>query len=57
MQGVLWNVNSFDQWGVELGKVLAKKIQAELTGAAQPEAHDSSTNGLIALARAAKAAY
>ena len=57
VQGVLWNVNSFDQWGVELGKVLAKKIQAELTGAAQPEAHDSSTNGLIALARAAKAAY
>jgi glucose-6-phosphate isomerase len=57
VQGVLWNVNSFDQWGVELGKVLAKKIQAELTGQAQPEAHDSSTNGLIALARAAKAAY
>ena len=57
VQGVLWNVNSFDQWGVELGKVLAKKIQAELTGTAQPEAHDSSTNGLIALARAAKAAY
>jgi len=57
VQGVLWNVNSFDQWGVELGKVLAKKIQAELTGSAHPEQHDSSTNGLIALARAAKAAY
>ena len=57
VQGVLWNVNSFDQWGVELGKVLAKKIQSELTGEAQPELHDSSTNGLIALARAAKAAY
>ncbi|WP_070289167.1 glucose-6-phosphate isomerase [Janthinobacterium sp. HH106] len=57
VQGVLWNVNSFDQWGVELGKVLAKKIQAELTGEARPDHHDSSTNGLIALAKAAKAAY
>ncbi|TFW16611.1 glucose-6-phosphate isomerase [Massilia arenosa] len=53
VQGVLWNVNSFDQWGVELGKVLAKKIEAELSGAAQPQAHDSSTNGLIARAKAA----
>ena len=57
VQGVLWDVNSFDQWGVELGKVLAKKIEAELTGAAHPERHDSSTNGLIALAKAAKSAY
>lgn len=55
VQGVLWGVNSFDQWGVELGKVLAKDIQAELTGVAMPERHDSSTNGLIALARSAKA--
>lgn len=52
-QGVLWGVNSFDQWGVELGKVMAKNIQSELTVAAQPQRHDSSTNGLIALARAA----
>lgn len=57
VQGVLWNVNSFDQWGVELGKVLAKKIQGELSGQPEPEKHDSSTNGLIALARAAKSAY
>ena len=53
VQGVLWDVNSFDQWGVELGKVLAKNIEAELTGEAQPAKHDSSTNGLIAMAKAA----
>jgi glucose-6-phosphate isomerase len=53
VQGVLWDVNSFDQWGVELGKVLAKNIEAELTGDAQPQRHDSSTNGLIAMAKAA----
>jgi glucose-6-phosphate isomerase len=52
VQGVVWGVNSFDQWGVELGKVLAKSILAELAGRPQPEAHDSSTNGLIARARA-----
>jgi glucose-6-phosphate isomerase len=57
VQGVLWNVNSFDQWGVELGKVLARKIEAELCGKAEPELHDSSTNGLIALAQAARAAF
>ena len=57
VQGVLWDVNSFDQWGVELGKVLAKNIQAELEGQAQPQRHDSSTNGLIALAKAAKSVY
>lgn len=54
VQGVLWGVNSFDQWGVELGKVLAQNIQQELTDKAMPERHDSSTNGLIALARKAK---
>ncbi|RJX32770.1 MAG: glucose-6-phosphate isomerase [Oxalobacter sp.] len=54
VQGVLWGVNSFDQWGVELGKVLAQNIQQELTGEVMPERHDSSTNGLIARARAAK---
>ncbi|HEY5802061.1 MAG TPA: glucose-6-phosphate isomerase [Burkholderiaceae bacterium] len=53
VQGVLWNVASFDQWGVELGKVLAKNILPELTGAPKPEAHDGSTNGLIARARLA----
>ena len=53
VQGVLWDVNSFDQWGVELGKVLAKNIEAELTGVARPDQHDSSTNGLIAMAKAA----
>ncbi len=53
VQGVIWGINSFDQWGVELGKVLAKNIEQELTGLAQPERHDSSTNALIAMARAA----
>lgn len=53
VQGALWDVNSYDQWGVELGKVLAKKIEAELNGEAQPASHDSSTNGLIARAKAA----
>ncbi len=52
VQGVIWNINSFDQWGVELGKVLAKTIQNELEGYST-ENHDSSTCGLIALAKAA----
>ncbi len=47
VQGVIWNVFSFDQWGVELGKVLAKKILPELTSPGEILAHDSSTNGLI----------
>ncbi|KAL9092088.1 MAG: hypothetical protein Q9159_001087 [Coniocarpon cinnabarinum] len=47
-EGAIWNINSFDQWGVELGKVLAKKIQAELdAGQLNAGAHDSSTGGLI----------
>ncbi|GAC1322365.1 MAG: glucose-6-phosphate isomerase [Collimonas sp.] len=53
VQGVIWDVNSFDQWGVELGKVLASNILAELTTAPAPQGHDSSTNGLIAMARRA----
>lgn len=53
VQGALWNVNSFDQWGVELGKVLAGRILAELDGSAAEIAHDASTMGLIARARAA----
>jgi glucose-6-phosphate isomerase len=56
VQGVIWGINSFDQWGVELGKVLAKTIQGELNGAAMPQRHDGSTNALIALARQALAA-
>lgn len=47
VQGVVWNVYSFDQWGVELGKVLAKKILPELSSAGEIQSHDSSTNGLI----------
>ncbi len=47
-QGVIWNVDSFDQWGVELGKVLAQRIIPELANEAEPKlAHDSSTNNLI----------
>jgi glucose-6-phosphate isomerase len=48
VQGTIWNINSFDQWGVELGKVLANRIIPELESTSDPElAHDSSTNTLI----------
>src|SRR6516225_2905429 len=48
-QGVVWNIDSFDQWGVELGKVLAQRIIPELESAGEPRLeHDSSTNALIA---------
>ncbi|WP_199118086.1 glucose-6-phosphate isomerase [Pedobacter sp. ASV28] len=47
VQGVIWNIFSFDQWGVELGKQLAQKIQPELKDDQEVSAHDSSTNGLI----------
>jgi glucose-6-phosphate isomerase len=48
VQGVIWDIDSFDQWGVELGKVLAKRIGAELSSPKVPRlAHDSSTNALI----------
>jgi len=47
VQGVIWGVNSFDQWGVELGKQLAKAILPELSGPEPVTAHDASTNGLI----------
>jgi glucose-6-phosphate isomerase len=53
-QGVVWGINSFDQWGVELGKQLAQRIIPELSSDA-PLAHDSSTNALIARYRAARA--
>ena len=46
-QSVIWNVNAFDQWGVELGKQLAKVILPELSNMDKVESHDSSTNGLI----------
>ncbi|CAH1738213.1 unnamed protein product [Aphis gossypii] len=47
VQGVIWDINSFDQWGVELGKQLAKKIEPELQTPNIIKSHDSSTNGLI----------
>ena len=55
VQGTVWSINSFDQWGVELGKVLAKKVADELVGAGGTGlAHDSSTNALIRRYRAAR---
>ena len=55
-QGAIWDIDSFDQWGVELGKVLAVKIIPELTSAGEPDlGHDSSTNNLIRRYRALKA--
>jgi glucose-6-phosphate isomerase len=55
-QGAIWDIDSFDQWGVELGKVLAVKIIPELTSAAEPALeHDSSTNALIRKYRSLKA--
>jgi glucose-6-phosphate isomerase len=52
-QGTIWNIDSFDQWGVELGKVLAQRIIPELQGTSeQTLAHDSSTNALIQRYRA-----
>jgi glucose-6-phosphate isomerase len=54
-QGTIWNINSFDQWGVELGKVLALRIIPELKDEAEPQlSHDSSTNSLIRRYRACK---
>jgi glucose-6-phosphate isomerase len=54
-QGVIWGINSFDQWGVELGKALAKRIAPELTSKSAPElGHDSSTNALIRRYRRAR---
>jgi glucose-6-phosphate isomerase len=47
VQGIIWNINSFDQWGVELGKKLASAIIPELDAAAPVTSHDASTNGLI----------
>jgi glucose-6-phosphate isomerase len=49
VQGVVWHINSFDQWGVELGKQLAKTIHSELAGTGGAAEHDSSTERLIRL--------
>ena len=49
VQGVIWNVFSYDQWGVELGKVLANKILPELKNDEKIHSHDDSTNALINL--------
>jgi glucose-6-phosphate isomerase len=47
-QGTIWNINSFDQWGVELGKALAQRIIPEIESPTEPAlSHDSSTNGII----------
>ena len=54
-QGVVWGINSFDQWGVELGKALASRIAPELTSSTPPDLrHDSSTNALIRRYRASR---
>ncbi len=47
VQSVIWNINAFDQWGVELGKQLANPILAQLLGEVEPQEHDASTSGLI----------
>ena len=47
VQGIIWNINSFDQWGVELGKQLAKSILPELTSTGRISTHDASTRGLL----------
>jgi glucose-6-phosphate isomerase len=55
VQGTVWQINSFDQWGVELGKVLANRIVPELESATPPALkHDSSTNTLIRRYRSAQ---
>jgi glucose-6-phosphate isomerase len=55
VQGVIWNVNSYDQWGVELGKQLAKAILPEIKATGAATGHDASTNGLIARIKALRA--
>ena len=47
VQSILWNVNAFDQWGVELGKVVSKTVYGKLTSSNSPEELDSSTDNLI----------
>merc|ERR1711988_1913759 len=47
VQGIIWDINSYDQWGVQLGKELTNKILLELTSEAPVDSHDASTNGLM----------
>jgi glucose-6-phosphate isomerase len=54
VQGVIWNVNSYDQWGVELGKQLAKALLPKVQEDVSTQEHDSSTRGLLAYYRAHK---
>jgi len=54
VEGVIWGINSFDQWGVELGKVLAARIEPELSPEGKPGTHDSSTASLIEAVRRGK---
>ncbi|MET0424040.1 MAG: glucose-6-phosphate isomerase, partial [Actinoplanes sp.] len=53
-QGTIWEINSFDQWGVELGKVMANNLAPKLTGPTAEADDDSSTNNLIKLYRAGR---
>ncbi|ROO37482.1 glucose-6-phosphate isomerase [Salinisphaera orenii] len=53
VQGVIWNINSFDQWGVELGKTMAGQLLGELEGSREPADHDASTDALMARVRRA----
>jgi glucose-6-phosphate isomerase len=52
VQGAIWGINSFDQWGVELGKVLAKRLEPRLTGTSDENELDSSTAALVERYRA-----
>lgn len=52
VQGAIWNIDSFDQWGVELGKVLARRLEPALTEGADVPGLDASTKGLVADYRA-----
>jgi glucose-6-phosphate isomerase len=54
-QGVIWRINSFDQWGVELGKRLADRVLADLRSTEPVSGHDCSTNGLIEACKAMRA--
>lgn len=56
VQGIIWNINSYDQWGVELGKQLAKVVQKEFETSAQCTVHDCSTNGIVNFIKKAKQA-
>jgi glucose-6-phosphate isomerase len=57
VQGIIWNINSFDQWGVELGKQLASSIAEELQNKVETTSHDSSTNALINYSKKLSGSY